>query len=392
MKYKGSWAQGFASTFNPTAGINLGLQWKEKKKAQQKIDDAMEQLKINSTQLASKFDAARADGSITQQEYGDAMAWAIPLGKEIMGKTNDLYANYQNMTPEQLQTELDNIDAVYKFSKDLDFQNLDEMKAFGSKLTQPNAKMQWDLIIKSIENRGKPVQQQSFATPEEVTAAYPGSGYKWSDDAKGYVPTYQKPTKADQPPTELDQMEVTKKFLDSAYATGNANYFNKIAKERGIPTTFETYKQGYQEPEPDGGKTKAFDLNDFVFGSDGIMKDYGTGGGRLAPEDIEAIKNNYNIKKNLLSKENQKSVEEFLFQSGIDVNAQVQEEPIPEPQAQQPGPLQKGINAVKGWLGQKGTQKQTDYATMTVEVLFKLADEEDDQMAYEELKKRGLIK
>jgi len=66
--YGGSWAKGFASTFNPAAGINLGLQWKEKKKAQKKIDDAVEQIKINSMELAAKFDRARADGTITQEE------------------------------------------------------------------------------------------------------------------------------------------------------------------------------------------------------------------------------------------------------------------------------------------------------------------------------------
>ncbi|GAH83361.1 unnamed protein product, partial [marine sediment metagenome] len=77
--FKGSWAKGFASTFDPVAGINLGLQWKEKKKAQKKIDDAVEQLKINSMELAAKFDRDRADGTISQEEYGDAMAWALPL-------------------------------------------------------------------------------------------------------------------------------------------------------------------------------------------------------------------------------------------------------------------------------------------------------------------------
>ena len=51
QKYGGSWAKGFASTFNPIAGINLGLQWKQQKAAQKKIDDELEQLKINSMEL-----------------------------------------------------------------------------------------------------------------------------------------------------------------------------------------------------------------------------------------------------------------------------------------------------------------------------------------------------
>ena len=41
--------------------------------------------------------------TITPQEYGDTMAWAIPLGKEMVGRVNDLYNNYQNMSPDQLE-------------------------------------------------------------------------------------------------------------------------------------------------------------------------------------------------------------------------------------------------------------------------------------------------
>jgi len=99
------------------------------------------------------------------------MSWALPLGKEIMGKTKELYSNYPNMTTDQLQTEIDNINAVLDFSKDLDFANIEEMKAFGNKLTQPNAKMQWDLIIKSIEKRKAP--PEIFTSAEAVREKYP---------------------------------------------------------------------------------------------------------------------------------------------------------------------------------------------------------------------------
>jgi len=379
MKYGGSWAKGFAGAFDPVGGINLGLQWKEKKKAQKKIDDAIEQLKINSSTLATKYDAARADGSISQEEYGDAMAWAIPLGKEIMGKTKELYSNYQNMTSDQLQTEIDNINAILDYSAELDFANIEEMKAFGNKLTQPDAKMQWDLIIKSIEKRKVP--PEVFTSAEAVREKYPEAGVRYTD--KGYVPTLGE---AEAPPTELDLMAENKKKLDYAYNTGNASYFNQTAKSMGVDTTFDTYKQGYEKPETGGGDK--FDLNDFLFGSDGIMKEYGTTGGALNPEDIEAIKNNYKIKKNILTKANQKSVEEVLLKSGIDVNAVTPEEPIPEPEPQKPGIIDK----IKGWLGQKPAPKESDYAGMTIDILYKLADEEDDILAYEELKRRGLIK
>jgi len=196
-KYKGSWAKGFASTFDPVGGINLGLQWKEKKAKEKKIDDEIEQLKISAMELAAKFDMARADGTITQQEFGDAMTWAIPLGKEISGRTETLYKNYMDMTPDQLKTELENIKAILEFSKDLDFTNLEQMKEFGNKLTQPNAKMQWDLIIESIEKRGKPMQAEIFTSAEAVREKYPEAGVRYTEE--GYVPTFGEPTEVKEP-------------------------------------------------------------------------------------------------------------------------------------------------------------------------------------------------
>jgi len=42
-------------------------------------------------------------------------------------------------------------------------------------------------------------------------------------------------------------MDETQKKLDYAYNTGNANYFNQIAKSVGVDTTFDTYKQAYEK-------------------------------------------------------------------------------------------------------------------------------------------------
>ena len=150
---KGYWTKGFASTFDPVGAINLGLQWKERKKAQKKIDDAVEQLKLNSTALASKFDSDRADGSITQQEYSNAVVWALPLGDEIMGRVEKLYSGFRQLTQEQIDNELGEIDAFYNLSENLNFSNLEEMKSFRSNLTQEKAKTKWELIIKTIERR-----------------------------------------------------------------------------------------------------------------------------------------------------------------------------------------------------------------------------------------------
>ena len=197
MKYGGSWAKGFAGAFNPVSAINLGLQWKEKKKAQKKIDDAIKELKLNSTALAAKFDSARADGSITQQEYSDAVSWALPLGDEIMGRVEKLYSGYRQFTKEQIDNELEEINAFYELSADLDFSNIEEMKTFRSNLTQEKAKIKWDLIIKSIEGSQAGPTPEIFPTAEALRAKYPEAGVKYTE--KGYVPTFGEVTPPEAP-------------------------------------------------------------------------------------------------------------------------------------------------------------------------------------------------
>lgn len=229
-KYKGSWLKGFASTFDPLGGLSWGLQWKEKKAAQKKIDDAVEQFKIDSMELATRFDKARADGTITPQEYGNAMAWAIPLGKEMIGRVNDLYTNYQDMTPDQLKIELDNIDAMFKFSKELDFANLEEMKEFGNKLTQPDAKMQWNLVVKSIEGREKPEEPEVYKTVAEFQAKYgTETPYVFNATAGGYIPKFKE---TEVKPDLTGAINYLKKFPNptpeqfNSLRAGAEKYFN----------------------------------------------------------------------------------------------------------------------------------------------------------------------
>lgn len=412
-KYTGSWAKGFASTFNPVAGINLGLQWKEKKKAQKKIDDAIEQLKNDSMELAAKFDKARADKIITQQEFGDAMAWAIPLGKEISGRTETLYKNFMDMTPEQLDIELANIKAILDFSEGLDFTNLEQMKEFGNKLTQPNAKMQWDLIIKSIEGRDKPMRAEAFPTAEEVMEKYPEAGYKYTEE--GYVPTFQKeeaPTIADEKSAvtllrtflnaTTEQFEAHRTRIEQNTGLDLSAYTQDILRETGTemfnlyntpeevmanvkaPTNLIVvpsrdsktgkYYASFQKKAAGGGGAIT-DINDVLFGTTGIMKNYIGSGSQLGEEQKMEIRNNYDIMKPSLGEETQTQVEEYLSQIDIDVS-----KAIPEPEVL--------LDIKKKPIWQASWKY---YQNLTVEELYQLADKENDKKAYDELKRRGKI-
>ncbi|TET08523.1 MAG: hypothetical protein E3J83_03535 [Candidatus Atribacteria bacterium] len=175
MKYPGSWAKGFAGGL--PQGFGMGqqiLEWKERKAAQKKIDDAAAEFKTNSMELARKFDLARANGDISVQEYSDGIAWAIPLGHEITDRLEKIYTNFRNMTSEQINMELDNIDAFWNLSKDLDFSNIPAMKAFGSNLTNEKAKIQWQSRINMAESY-KTKQEQRGRLGIAVTGAGVGS-------------------------------------------------------------------------------------------------------------------------------------------------------------------------------------------------------------------------
>lgn len=363
--YKGSWLKGFASTFDPLGGLSWGLQWKEKKKAQKKIDDAIEQLKINSMELATKFDKARADGTITQQEYGDAMSWAIPLGKEFIGRVNDLYTNYQDMTPDQLQIELDNIDAMFKFSKELDFTNLEQMKEFGSKLTQPDAKMQWNLVIKSIEGREKPEEPEVYKTVTEFQAKYgTETPYTFNVTAGGYIPKFKEPETKE--PDLTGAINYLKKFPNptpeqfNSLRTGAEKYFNVDLAD----VTQESLEKITPEGEISAGEKRTWDMASLVlFGS----SDWVTGiskpgiisvmisnklnmGQPLTDEEKSEVRNNYNMIKGTLPAEIINNVESQLKRYGIPL-----EEPTVEPTPEiTPEPEPK-----KWWEFWKGETKQT---------------------------------
>ena len=272
-KYKGSWLKGFASTFDPLGGLSWGLQWKEKKAAQKKIDDAVEQFKIGSMELATRFDKARSDGTITSQEYGDAMAWAIPLGKEMIGRVNDLYTNYQDMTPDQLKIELENIDAMFKFSKELDFTNLEQMKEFGSKLTQPDAKMQWNLVVKSIEGREKPEEPEVYKTIAEFQAKYGAeTPYVFNATAGGYIPKF-KEHKVKEPDL-TGAINYLKKFPNptpeqfNSLRTGAEKYFNVDLSNVTQESLREPKKIAEVKPEPTPAPTSTENIREDILNAD----------------------------------------------------------------------------------------------------------------------------
>lgn len=196
MKYGGSFAKGFAGGISQGWGMGQQvLQWKERKAAQKKIDDSAAEFKANSMELARRYDADRADGTITQEEYSDSVSWAIPLGNELSDRLDKLYKNFRGLTREQIDMELEDIDAFYNLSKDLDFSNMEQMRTFGTNLKQQKAKTQWDSILKSVEGRrAEPtVELEKYPTLAEFQEKY-GEEAPYEYDKEGFIrPKYKAP-------------------------------------------------------------------------------------------------------------------------------------------------------------------------------------------------------
>jgi len=369
--YSGSWWKGFAGAFSQAPSmISNALEWKERKKEQKKIDDAIAELKSNSMELTRKYDTARADGTITQEEFSDALSWAVPLGNEILSRVEKLYGNYRNLTSEKIDAELEDINAFYNLSKDLDFQNIEQMRAFGSRLTQPKAIMQWDIIIKGIEGRGKTTQPEIFPTAGGVREKYPSAGVKYTE--QGYVPTFAEPSTKE--PSAADKkynwaIEHHSLPEGSPGKISDEQLFKFMGVDVSDPEKRNTIQQRLDEMDKlgatteekkkyllgGGGTDKVTDPEGILFGINGIMKDYINSGSQLGEQQKIEIRNNYDIIKPSLSVESRTQVEDYLQQIGIDVNAPI-EAPTTEPTPEPSGGGFHPVTAIKGWLGQKGVQ------------------------------------
>jgi len=243
----------------------------------------------------------------------------------------------------------------------------------------------------------KQEETQTRAEAIDIYGKTPESIRQAVGEQAGLIPEGLEPTTAPKAPGISDYkgaVDYLSKFVNTDPTTFNkikAGFQNQFPNIDMSSITQESIREPEKAVTPT--KPKIQDPNDILFGTNGIMKDYINRGVPLGEEQKTEIKNNYNLIKPSLSADVRTQVEDYLKQIGIDVNAPV-EAPIPEPQpeAAQPGLLQKGVSAVKGWLGMKGTtqQGQQDYTAMGDDELADLALT-GDQAAIDELKRRGLL-
>ena len=396
--YGGYFLQGVSEGLQ--TGFNMGQQVQEMKwrKAQQKrLEDKELKITEGASLYSNLVKQLGEDGSYSDDDIMKLNTAFLSAGYEVQAVIKDSHNAIQTMNKGKLEQDLEWLDMFAGWTEGLDPKDVSGVfESVRGQLQTEKGKQIYEAYNNIYKKKYEAVQAQPtaevFGSAGATREAYPEAGYEYSATAKGYVPTFQKPTTPEAPPTELDIMGETQKKLDYAYNTGNANYFNQIAKSLGVDTTFDTYKQ---KPGVAGAaKTKAVDPNDVLFGTNGIMKDYINTGGTLGEEQKAEIRNNYNLIKPSLSADVRTQVEDYLKQIGIDVNAPIAE-PIsePEPTTSKPsflGNIWKKITTPGGTPAYKGTPQQKDYTAMSDDELADLALF-GDTSAIEELKRRGLI-
>jgi len=251
--YSGYFLQGLAGGIQ--TGMNMGTQLQEmryQKKQRKQLEETQAKMLEASNIWNAKIKEITADNTITDEEVAQLTTVFMSGGYEFMEHYSSAMNYITGMKDKEYKQELEwinlfisgieglppgDIQAAYDYIKP----KITSEK--GLNMLEANSNMQ----KKKYEAMQAQPTAEVFATAGGVTEAYPGAGYEYSATAKGYVPTYQKPTAPEAPPTELDIMDETQKKLDYAYNTGNANYFNQIAKSVGVDTTFDTYKQAYEK-------------------------------------------------------------------------------------------------------------------------------------------------
>jgi len=245
------------------SGFNMGIQIQEmqwQKAQRKKLKEKEEKIKEGMLSLGNLIKQCGVDGVYSSADISLIDTAFLASATEVQATFKGSLDHIKTMNKKELEEDYKWIDLVISQMGDVDPKDAQGMFDYVKGWIKTEGAKNYITAYENIQKRkseiAKPIAEV-FTTAEAVKEAYPGAGYEYSATAGGYVPTFQKP---EAPKTELDIMGETKKRLDYAYATGNASYFNRIAKSLKVDTTFETYKKGYKEPEEVKPKERAISL------------------------------------------------------------------------------------------------------------------------------------
>jgi len=270
------------------SGFNMGqMKWQQNEK--KRLEKKQEELNQAATVFNQMVSQMGDDGAYSEDDMMKINTSYMALGYDVKERVDGTYKAIQAMDKKTIEDNEQWFDYVIESTSGMtsaDAQGIfDTVKPF---VTGEKGLKMFE-ALESISKKKKDIKVEP--QPEDY---WKQAGVLPQDYRPGYLQSKgidipQPATAPEQPQTELDKQTETDKWLDSAYKSGNANYFNQIAKQRGSPATFDTYKQGYEKP-PAAGEAGAVEEPE--------------------PETVSTLKN-WETMFNIKAKEGPKTEEEY---------------------------------------------------------------------------------
>jgi len=320
----------FSSGF--ATGYGITSDWKRRKEAKAKIDKATEEMTFNSMELAKGYDKDRADGVITEQEYGDRISWAITISNEMMNNVQTLYTNSRNMSKEQLDKELVELDSLYNIYAATDYQDLTEIKERVNGFKFEKARNQGNFYIDILKNR-QPKQEEPeyFPNLPALKAKYGEKAEGTFASGKGFVYTGEEQKIQPKSSDYINLVNVLGALAESKTDEEFQAFKSNMEAETGI-NLGDISRKAFIGVDPEEIKYAGFD--DVFFGTRGIMNEYVESGKDLDEEISDELRSKWMLVRPLMSAADQQRGDAYFASIGIDLNPPVKT-PIPEPEPKQ---------------------------------------------------------
>jgi len=243
--YSGYFLQGLSSGLQ--SGLNMGQQIQEmrwQKKQRKELEEKQAKMLEVSNLWNAKIKEAGADNIYSDEEIAQISTIFLSGGYEFIEHYQGAMDAIKSMNKTKYDQEKEWMDLFTSGAEGLPPGDIQAMYDYvapyitsekGKNILEANNNIK-QRKAKIAQNQPEDIWGQAGTLPQEVRPDYLRS--------KGI----EIPQPATAQPTEMDVMGETQKKLDYAYTTGNANYFNQVAKSLGSPATFDTYKQGYEKP------------------------------------------------------------------------------------------------------------------------------------------------
>lgn len=213
------WLKGFASTFNPAGSINMGLQWKERREAQKKIEDAEKEFKVNAQKYATKFDEGYKDGIWTPEERSSMALYTMVLGDHFRQQWTEFEKSYTKMEKEQIDFQIEEISSSLKLYTDFDIKDtsalLENLERIANESPYESVKIRANYAMKSIQSKmdmAPEPKAETWTSYAEAQAANPKMEIKFNASKGVY---YVAGEKAPEKEYEFEaKMEEADKALD----------------------------------------------------------------------------------------------------------------------------------------------------------------------------------